>query len=379
MTDAEASARTLVERLGPLVAAEPENPRLRQDMAHAHRMLAVVHRHLGKLPECRDDWTATLLHAEKALLLQPDAASAIVLAHESRFHLASVCEQIDGPPGASLEALRAAIEAAQGLRDRYPNEPLSHIRLASYWGCLAGKYQALGRYDEADAAFVKAVACDDHLATRFPNEPPNIREYSWNLRGSRGLLLIGRGNADAGVPLLRHAVRDLERAVGQYPSLAGVRAQLLAATTSLALSERQFGTPDAAAAAFRRYAELLAKLDPGTHPYEFACGWVFLPDELRTTALGAAVVRDHGAALPAWLRAAVWHRLGRFADSLTATDGDPSLHAQFLRALCLSRLGRPAESREVFADAAWQLADAPFCEPEVAALYREAAACLAGR
>jgi tetratricopeptide (TPR) repeat protein len=375
--DAEDSARTLAARIESLVAIEPENPGLRTDLAHAHRLLAVSHKAQGRPAESRANVAAAIVHAEKVLALRSDSPPAIVLYHELRCQLADVDELSSGRPGAAIPTYLDAIRAFEALRDRFPTgHPLSYIRLASYWGTIAGKYEASGDWEAADRAYVKAIENDDRLITHFADQPPNIREYSWHIRGRRGLLLIGRGKIAEGLPLLRVSVRDVEAAVSLYPHLSNPKRCLLEDLSSLALVEHCQGLDAEARITATRCAERLAAFDTQLNPNLAARVWAFLPAAVRTPSLGEKLIAEHAAALPPWLRGAVLSRQGRFADALSVVESDSSLHSQFLRVLCLAKLDRLTDARTVFEATSPRYSDAPIRDPELVSLNRDAAALL---
>jgi tetratricopeptide (TPR) repeat protein len=370
--EAEASLRTLIARLTPLVEAAPEDPELRKNMAEAYRYLGHLATDRGDLVASRDAFRTAVSHAKLAFDRQPGAATAIVVYHENRCFLADREEALAGTPGSSIPHRKAALEAFEALRERYPTgHPLSYMRLASQRGALAVTYERIGDHDAAERELRIAVGHDEHLVREFAYEPPDIRESSVHLRAALGLLMIRRGNAAGGLPELRRGVADQKAYVAKYPAVRHARGNLTSGYSALAHAEAAAGNAEAARAASKRCAEMLADPDPPAQVEFRIRAHVLLPDH-RDTAAAERLLNQPGAVVAPWVRAVVLYRLGRFADARPAAEADPSPPGLLLRAACLAKLG-DATARAAFDAAARDLAARPLREPEWLTLHREVA------
>lgn len=375
--DAEASFRTLLARLEALAAAAPDDFPIRRDTAQALEGLGRSLRDQRRYDEARGAFYRALATAERAHALAPEAATGIVRLGEIRCLLAEADERQTGSAEATLQIYLDVAATYDALRDRYrTGHPRSYMRLVYIRNAIALRYVAAGKLDEAEREYGKAVEADDVLATEFRDEPANIRDAGWHLRGEWGRLMCARGRVAEGRALIRRSVQELETAVGLYPHAAQYRARLISVLGTLAVVEHLADNRDASRTAAVRCADLLAKMDVAVWPACCAQAWLTMPfADLKSKAVGERLLACHPDVRPLWVRAALLHHHGRTAEALTALGKENGPAEEFVRACCGAK-SDPAAAVKVYDAAAARFEIEPLRWPEVQFWQRETAARL---
>jgi tetratricopeptide (TPR) repeat protein len=141
------------------------------------------------------------------------------------------------------EALARADPEAHGA-----GPAMSHYNLGTL-------YYSLGRLDEAEAAFRRAIALYEPRA----QDRRNARGYLSDLaecQNSLGILLMDRGHAADGEELLRRALASRERLARLFPLVPKHRGQVARAHHTLGVIQAKAGHADPATASYLKAIEL---------------------------------------------------------------------------------------------------------------------------
>jgi tetratricopeptide (TPR) repeat protein len=116
-------------------------------------------------------------------------------------------------------------------------------------------YEALGRHDEAQAAFGQALARCEALARRYPDDP-RFRQRIGNCLGALGVIQARLSRLDAAAPLLRRAVDVHEGLAARHPEDVSYRRDLAGSLINLGIVFKEQGRLAEAEASLRRGREI---------------------------------------------------------------------------------------------------------------------------
>lgn len=369
---AEKASLTQIGILEQLVTHEPHDAMLRFEMARAWMQLP----HFDDEEQLRAVGKA-IEQIDEAHRLSPDSPIVISQRGDIRTLHADLRHVKDGSP-----VLPTYLDVAadyEKLRERYPvGHPLSYMRLAFVWVCIGHRYVEAGSYDEADQAYRKALAYDEHIAREFANEPPTTRANTRVIRPVFGSFLIARGRHEEGERHLIRGIEDFEDGVRLYPTSYGLRCNLMHFLADLAYLQHGRGQLPEARATSDRCLTVLRSIGDHLNHADRAKALLLLPvPEQRDPAYAARILsqvpKPASTRISPWLRALCAFRNGQTEAALSIAVPDADLRGQLVRAACFAALGRAAEARATFEKAANAIAASPFVELDLRFLHSEVA------
>jgi tetratricopeptide (TPR) repeat protein len=302
--EAEPILKKAVELNADLAARSPGDLQVRFDLAKCHFNLGYLHLKRGRIDEAvaeiekARDLNATLV-AER-----PDVPRH---RHFQATYLRRLGEALDaaGRPGAEPSYL-AALELLAKLTADHPANAAYRLDLARCLASLGNQKVAAGKLDEAEKAFVDALAALDALAAAAPGGPPVqvLRETSVVLSNLGSTRQGAAKGGDAEGPIRRALAISEELARRESPADEDVES-LAVARSTLAEALQARGAADEAAPLFAQAVEgmkgLVAKA-PAVPERHFYLGYMLAgqaaaaprPEDARTP-LEEAVAHDEQA------------------------------------------------------------------------------------
>jgi tetratricopeptide (TPR) repeat protein len=257
---------------------------------------------------------------------------------------------------------------------------------------------ALGKPEEAERFYLKAIGTGEGLVARFPAEP-EYRSNLANARNNLGDLLRELGRFKEAADVGRAAVSTYEELAREYPEDPDHQYHMALALSSLGSILAEAGQIRAADEAITRSLEIQEKFlakDPGNPRYRARAATshnnlaMFLaitqgppyPGADRAVGLAKRATDLDPQSGPFWSVLGLAHvRAGNWRDGLAALDRAEQLGTNygtsaFLRAIAHWRLGEKDEARRHYGVAARWLATNPEQGKDAHLLRDEAAAML---
>jgi serine/threonine protein kinase/tetratricopeptide (TPR) repeat protein len=301
---------------GPRYASEASL--VTEGMALSERLLGDIARAFGK----NDEAAGYYADAERRLEAAPDTPEsrrerAAILVRRASVLRADGAARDEAKRGRIQGLLEEAVSLRRGLAADHPHD---HDDLEQLSDALCAKghfYQAVGRLDEADAAYDESLRIRETIARLFP-ERPECMESLANHHADRGNRFLARGDSEAAVRSHREAARLYQTLADRFP---GVR--------------------DCIKNVILSYKEIIWDLEEDSSPEQ----WDFVKDAARVEEFYASTVKcldllealkradpsDHEIPialqiLSTWGRACVNLRMRRaewiaFAKDATGKDG----------------------------------------------------------
>jgi eukaryotic-like serine/threonine-protein kinase len=372
--EAEAAFRDVITRIESLAIEAPANAALPRDLSQAHESLGVCFQFQDRLDEAHEEFHLAKIAAERAYLLNPNSPTLIVRLGEIQMIVADQKQRISGDSDTAIRDYRDVAKSFEALRDRYPTgHPRSYMRLISTWTVIANKCEAAERFDEAEAAYQKAMEAHDVLANEFRDQPFNVREFGWRVPGSWGRLLCARGQTQKGKQKLRQSIDLFEEAVRIYPNVPNFRDQLILQLSRLTAVEFLSDDLVAARSTAKRCAELLDITGASSDLEIHAAVWVALPfPDLRSEAVGNRLLSRQTKLVPPSVRAGLLLRHHQPTEALKALTSETDVISDFVRACCLAK-SDPTSARRLYDAATLRFAKELVHWPEIQLWQREAA------
>ncbi|MGI8978471.1 MAG: protein kinase domain-containing protein [Pirellulaceae bacterium] len=221
-----------------LLANQPQDPQLREELARCHNNLAILQRRLGELDRAKEKAQAAVklwetLYREAPL---PNRSEQLGL---SANNLAVTLLDLHQEEGAG-QSVRRSIELLSGLVAEHPDVPDFCDHLAASHSTLARLHEGEGSWDQAAAELRIAVRHYEKLTTDYPE----YLDYQLHLAASLnnlGRLLLNSSALLDSERLLARAARIIRQVVAVHPERSSVRKQYALTLANLAVAYTRMG------------------------------------------------------------------------------------------------------------------------------------------